>query len=102
MTKMQRLAAAFNYTFLCVLQPDRDHLPQYRTFRDLAKRHLAQAGIVTLDLNEMEEPGIKTEWYMDEVHLDEAGNQAIAQIIANKIAAEGLLRSGVSAAQGWP
>jgi hypothetical protein len=46
--------------------------------------------------------GIKAEWYMDEVHLDEAGNQAIAQLIANKIVAEGLLRPGVSAAQGWP
>jgi lysophospholipase L1-like esterase len=38
------------------------------------------------------EPGIKAEWYMDEMHLDAAGNQAIAQIIANKIVADGLLR----------
>jgi lysophospholipase L1-like esterase len=41
---------------------------------------------------ELDEPGIKAEWYMDEMHLDAAGNQAIAQIIANKIVADGLLR----------
>jgi lysophospholipase L1-like esterase len=29
---------------------------------------------------------------MDEMHLDAAGNQAIARIIANKIVADGLLR----------
>jgi hypothetical protein len=53
-------------------------------------------------LNELDGPGIKAEWYMDEVHLDEAGNRAMAQIIANKIVAEGLLRYGMSVAQGWP
>jgi hypothetical protein len=54
--------------------------------------HLQQAGIVTLDLSEVDEPGIKAGWYMDEMHLDAAGNQAIAQIVANKIVADGLLR----------
>jgi lysophospholipase L1-like esterase len=29
---------------------------------------------------------------MDEMHLNAAGNQAIADIIANKIVADGLLR----------
>jgi hypothetical protein len=61
--------------------------------------HLQQAGIVALDLSELDEPGIKAEWYMDEVHLDAAGNQAIAQIIANKIVADGLLRYGAYAAE---
>jgi lysophospholipase L1-like esterase len=92
MTKMHRLSKAFNYTFLCVLQPDRDRQQQYRAFRETAKIHLQQAGIVALDLNELDEQGIKAEWYMDPVHLDAAGNQAIAQIIADKIAADGLLR----------
>jgi lysophospholipase L1-like esterase len=91
-TKMQRLSEAFNYKFLCVLQPDRDRTQQYRAFRETAKRHLQQAGIVTLDLNELDEQVIKAGWYMDPVHLDGAGNQAIAQIIAQKIAADGLLR----------
>ena len=54
--------------------------------------HLQQAGIVALDLNELDEPGIKAEWYMDAMHLDGAGNQAIARIIVNKIVADGLLR----------
>jgi lysophospholipase L1-like esterase len=91
-TKMQRLSEAFNYTFLCVLQPDRDRQPQYRAFREMAKMQLQQAGIVALDLNELDEQGIKAEWYMDPVHVDGAGNQAIAQIIAKKIVADGLLR----------
>jgi lysophospholipase L1-like esterase len=91
-TKMQRLSEAFNYKFLCVLQPDRDRNPQYRAFRETAKMHLQQAGIVALDLNELGEQGIKAEWFMDRMHLDGAGNQAIAQIIANKIAADGLVR----------
>ena len=91
-TKMQRLSEAFNYKFLCILQPDRDRKQQYRAFRETAKMHLQQAGIVALDLNELDEQGIKAEWYMDAVHLDGAGNQAIAQIIAKKIAADGLLR----------
>ena len=92
MTKMQRLSEAFHYKFLCVLQPDRDRQQQYRAFRETAKMHLQQAGIVALDLNELDEQGIKAEWYMDSVHLDGAGNQAIAQIIAHKIVADGLLR----------
>jgi lysophospholipase L1-like esterase len=92
MTKMHRLSEAFHYTFLCVLQPDRDRKPQYRAFRETAKMHLQQAGIVVLDLNELDEQGIKAEWYMDEMHLDGAGNQAIAQIIATQIVADGLLR----------
>jgi hypothetical protein len=92
MTKMHRLSEAFNYKFLCVLQPDRDRQPQYRAFRETAKMHLQQAGIVALDVNELDEQVIKAEWFMDPVHLDEAGNQAIAQIIANKISADGLLR----------
>jgi lysophospholipase L1-like esterase len=91
-TKMKRLSEAFNYKFLCVLQPDRDRKQQYRSFRETAKIRLKQAGIVALDLNELDEQGIKTEWFMDLVHLDGAGNQAIAQIIAKKIAADGLLR----------
>jgi hypothetical protein len=91
MTKMQRLSEAFHYKFLCVLQPDRDREQQYRDFREMAKMHLQQAGIVALDLNELDEQGIKAEWYMDPVHLDGAGNQAIAQIIAHKIVADGLL-----------
>jgi lysophospholipase L1-like esterase len=91
-TKMHKLSEAFNYTFLCVLQPDRDREQRYRAFREMAKMHLQQAGIVALDLNEFDEQGIKAEWYMDPVHLDGAGNQAIAQIIANKIVADGLLR----------
>ena len=92
MTKMHRLSEAFNSTFLCVLQPDRDRQQRYRTFRETAKMHLQQAGIVALDLSELDEPGIKAEWYMDEMHLDAAGNQAIAKIIANKIVADSLLR----------
>jgi lysophospholipase L1-like esterase len=92
MTKMQRLSEAFNYKFLCVLQPDRDRQQQYRVFRETAKMQLTQAGIVALDVNELDEQGIKAEWFMDPVHLDGAGNQAIAQIIAKKIAADGLLR----------
>jgi len=91
-TKMQRLSEAFNYKFLCVLQPDRDRSQQYRVFREMVKIRLKQAGIVALDLNELDEQGIKAEWFMDSVHLDGAGNQAIAQIIANKIVADGLLR----------
>jgi lysophospholipase L1-like esterase len=91
-TKMQRLSGAFNYKFLCVLQPDRDRKQQYRAFRETAKMHLQQSGIVALDLNELDEQVIKAEWFMDPVHLDGAGNQAIAQIIANKIVADGLLR----------
>jgi lysophospholipase L1-like esterase len=92
MTKMHRISEAFHSTFLCVLQPDRDRHQRYRAFRETAKMHLQQAGIVALDLSELDEPGIKAEWYMDEMHLDAAGNQAIAQIIANKIVADGLLR----------
>ena len=92
MTKMQRLSAAFHYKFLCVLQPDRDRQQKYRAFRETAKMHLQQAGVVALDLNELDEQVIKAEWYMDSVHLDGAGNQAIAQIIAHKIVADGLLR----------
>ena len=91
-TKMQRLSEAFNYQFLCVLQPDRDRKQQYRTFRETAKMHLQQVGIVALDLNELDEPVIKAEWYMDPVHLDGAGHQTIAQIITNKIVADRLLR----------
>jgi lysophospholipase L1-like esterase len=91
MTKIQRLSEAFHYKFLCVLQPDRDRTQQYRAFREMAKMQLQQAGIVALDLNELDEQSLKAEWYMDEVHLDGAGNQAIAQIIAKKIAADGLL-----------
>jgi hypothetical protein len=92
MIKVHRISEAFHSTFLCVLQPDRDRHQRYRAFRETAKMHLQQAGIVALDLSELEEPGIKGEWYMDEMHLDAAGNQAIAQIIANKIVADGLLR----------
>ena len=92
MIKMHRISEAFHSTFLCVLQPDRDSQQRYRVFRKMAKMHLQQAGIVALDLSELDEPGIKPGWYMDEMHLDAAGNQAIAQIIANKIVADGLLR----------
>jgi lysophospholipase L1-like esterase len=92
MTKMQRLSEAFHYKFLCVLQPARDREQQFRAFREMAKMQLQRAGIVALDLNELEEQGIKAEWYMDPVHLDGAGNQAIAQIIAKKIVTDGLLR----------
>jgi hypothetical protein len=99
-TKMHRLSAAFHYQFLCVLQPDRDREPRYRTFRDTAKLPLQQAGVVVLDLNELDEPGIKAEWFMDPVHLDGAGNQAIAQVIANKVVADGLLRGRHQMLQG--
>jgi lysophospholipase L1-like esterase len=92
MIKMRRISETFHSAFLCVLQPDRDKQERYRTFREMAKMHLQQAGIVALDLSELDELGIKAEWYMDEMHLDAAGNQAIAQIIANKIVADGLLR----------
>ena len=92
MTKMHRISEAFHFTFLCVLQPDRDRQQRYRAFRETAKMHLQRAGIVALDLSERDEPGIKAERYMDEMHLDAAGNQAMAQIIANKIVADGLLR----------
>lgn len=92
MTKMHRISEAFHFTFLCVLQPDRDKQQRYRAFRETAKMHLQQAGIVALDLSELDEPAIKAEWYMDEMHLDATGNQAIARIIANKIVADGLLR----------
>jgi lysophospholipase L1-like esterase len=92
MTKMERILEAFDSTFLCVLQPDRDRQQRYRAFRETAKRHLQQAGIVALDLSELDDPGINAERYMDEMHLDAAGNQAIARIIANKIVADGLLR----------
>lgn len=91
-TKMHRISEAFHSTFLCVLQPDRDRSHRYRAFRETAKMHLQKTGIVALDLSELDEPGIKAEWFMDEMHLDAAGNQAIAQIIANKIVADGLLR----------
>ena len=90
--KMHRISEAFHSTFLCVLQPDRDNQQRYRTFRETAKMHLQQAGIVALDLSELDEPAIQPGWYMDEMHLDAAGNQAIAQIIANEIVADGLLR----------
>ena len=73
-----------------MLQPDRDSQKRYRAFREMAKMHLQRAGIVALDLSD--EPGIEAGWYMDEMHLDAAGNQAIAQIIANEIVADGLLR----------
>jgi lysophospholipase L1-like esterase len=89
---MHRISEAFHSTFLCVLQPDRDSQQRYRAFRETVKMHLQQAGIVALDLSELDEPAIKAGWYMDEMHLDAAGNQAIAQIIANKIVADGLLR----------
>jgi hypothetical protein len=92
MTKMRRIAQAFHSTFLCVLQPDRDRQKRYRAFRETAKMHLQQAGIVPLDLGELDEPEIRAGWFMDEMHLDAAGNQAIARIIANKIIADGLLR----------
>jgi lysophospholipase L1-like esterase len=91
-TKMHKLSAAFNYKFLCVLQPDRDRNQQYRAFRETAKMHLQRAGIGALDLNELDEQAIPAERYMDPMHLDGAGHQAIAQIIAKKIAADGLLR----------
>jgi lysophospholipase L1-like esterase len=90
MIKMHRISEAFHSRFFCVLQPDRDSQKRYRAFREMAKMHLQQAGIVALDLSD--EPGIEAGWYMDEMHLDAAGNQAIAQIIANKIVADGLLR----------
>ena len=90
--KMHRISEAFHSKFLCVLQPDRDSQQRYRTFRETAKMHLQQAGIVALDLSELDEPSIKAGWYMDEMHLDAAGNQAMAQIIANKIVADGLFR----------
>jgi hypothetical protein len=92
MTKMRRISEAFHSTFLCVLQPDRDRQQRYRVFRETAKMHLQQAGIVALDLSELDEPGIKAERYMDEMHLDAVGNQAIARIIANKIVDDDLLR----------
>jgi hypothetical protein len=92
MIKMRRISQAFHSTFLCVLQPDRDRQKRYRVFRETAKMHLQQAGIVALDLGELDEPEIRAGWFMDEMHLDAAGNQAIAQIIAHKITADGLLR----------
>jgi lysophospholipase L1-like esterase len=90
--KMQRISEAFHSTFLCVLQPDRDSQQRYRAFREMAKLHLQKAGIVALDLSELHEPSIEAGWYMDEMHLDAAGNQAMAQIIANKTVTDGLLR----------
>jgi len=92
MIKMYRISEAFHSTFLCVLQPDRDSQQRYRTFREKAKMHLQKAGIVALDLSELDERSIEAGWYMDEMHLDAAGNQAIADIIANKIVADRLLR----------
>ena len=90
--KMHMISEAFHSKFLCVLQPDRDSQERYRAFREKAKLQLRQAGSFALDLSEIDEPSIEPGWYMDEMHLNVAGNQAIATIIANKIVTDGLLR----------
>lgn len=87
--KMHKMATAFQYNFLCVLQPDRDRDDEYRSFRDLAKAYFLREGLKYLDLSEFNE--IKAERFMDRIHLDAAGNKVMAEIIGKTIIRENLL-----------
>jgi len=92
--KMHKLSKPFHYDLLCVFQPDRDKDQEYRYFLDAAKRHLKREGVRYLDLADPNVEEMKPEWFMDDVHLDEAGHRAVAQSLAKHLVHDGLMHSG--------
>lgn len=89
--KMKKMALAFQYNFLCVLQPDKSKAGEYRAFRDISKTYFNREHVEYLDLNEASE--IKPEVFMDVQHLDASGNKLMAEIVSRKIIKEDLLSS---------
>ena len=91
--KIHRLSKPFRYNFLCVFQPDRDKDQEYRYFRDAAKQRLKRQGVRYLDLGNSGVEEMKPEWFMDDVHLDEAGHRAVAEGLSKEILQRGLQSS---------
>jgi len=89
--KIHKMGSAFQYNFLCVLQPDKEIAEQFCTFREISKRYFDREKVKYLDLEQAGD--IKTETFMDNAHLDAIGNKVIAEIISKTIIAERLLSS---------
>jgi lysophospholipase L1-like esterase len=93
--KMNKLAAAFGSEFFCFIQPARlDRNGQYRTFRETAASVLVKERIRHVDFNDERHRGVIADArFLDEMHLDGAGNRIMAEIAANEIRQAGLLRA---------
>ncbi len=82
MLKMSQLAKIYNIKFMCFLQPGKKVM--YGSWNtDLfrrAKDFFVEHDIRFVDLNEYKKV-IKSEYFADEAHLDERGQQAVADIM---------------------
>jgi lysophospholipase L1-like esterase len=87
--KMNRLSDAFNYKFLCVIQPAAGRLEDYRRFRGLVKSGLSKNHVRYLDLEETDR--ITDDMFLDGMHTNAAGHKMMAEIVARKITHDRLL-----------
>ena len=97
--KMRIIAAAFGSKFVCAMQPDQQSIPDggkqdwlaqaYAAFRVGARKYLSSHGVVHIDLNEFD--GFQQSMFMDRMHLDALGNQAMAAMLLKTIQEHDLL-----------
>jgi lysophospholipase L1-like esterase len=87
--KMNRLASAFKYNFLCVIQPVVGRHEEYRLFRDTVKAGLDRNQVRVLDLEEV--PQITDDMFLDGMHTNAAGHRMMAEIVAKRIIRDRLL-----------
>ena len=87
--KMKRLASAFKYNFLCIIQPVIGSPEEYRFFRDMVKAGLDRNQVRFLDLEEVQQ--ITDDMFLDRMHTNAAGHRMMAEIIANRIIRDHLL-----------
>jgi len=106
--KMHRVAAAFGASYLCVLQPDRRELTagrnafeptSYRRFRATARDLLERAEVPHLDLNERSGL-LRPRMFLDRIHLDASGNDAMARAVAATVRERGLLETAAPGREG--
>ncbi|WP_447600571.1 SGNH/GDSL hydrolase family protein [Nitrospira sp. Nam80] len=87
--KMNKLAAAFHYRFLCMIQPEVGSHADYQLFRDTVKAAFKRHEVPFVDLQEM---GIITDdMFLDVVHVNAAGHRTMAEVAAEKIAHDRML-----------
>jgi lysophospholipase L1-like esterase len=99
--KMNRFAKGFNSNFLVVVQPAKSCIidqnqyqmsaNNYSDFRILIRKYFHNNNIDFIDLNERKK-ALRTDMFMDELHLDDRGNMIIAEIVAAYIKKNNLLR----------
>lgn len=87
--KMNKLSAAFNYRFLCLIQPEVGNRADYQLFRDTVKAGLTRKQVPFLDLDER--GTITDDMFLDLVHVNAAGNRVMAEVAAEKITQDCML-----------